>query len=204
MTKAPGVPPRNLSIATTVKQSQVLGPFSPTLLSALLSARVSQSPTAWPFKSLASIRAPVSRERWIVLFPLSVAVGVPAGFSFRQSWTVGICPHSLTSGCFHPARPLQSPHAYSICFPSRGPFASAFLIWAWLNRGSSLAEAVTRASVNKGAGLGARLAGPREGVGPRGSGAPACGQPFSLPPGGGAAVSVPRGGRVRGIFGEVA
>lgn len=156
----------------------------------LLSARVSESPAAWPFKSLASIRAPVSRERWIVLLSLSVAIGVPAGFSIRQSWSVGICPHSLTSGCFHPARPLPSPHAYSSCFPSWGPLRQCLpYMGTALNRGRSLAGAVTRASVNKGAGRGAPRASPREGVGPRGSGAHACGQPFSRPPGGGAAVS---------------
>lgn len=56
-----------------------------------------------------------------------------------------------------------------------------------LNRGRSLAGAVTRASVNKGAGRSARRACPREGAGPRGSGAHACGRPFSGPPRGGAA-----------------
>lgn len=70
-----------------------------------------------------------------------------------------------------------------------------------LNRGRSLAWAVMRASVNKGAGWGAQRTSPREEVGPRGSGAHACGQPFSLPPGGGAAggrVRICGGGRLRG------
>lgn len=48
-------------------------------------------------------------------------------------------------------------------------------------------------------GRGAPHASPREGVGPRGSGAHACGQPFSRPPGGGAAVKHAVGG-VSGFF----
>lgn len=56
-----------------------------------------------------------------------------------------------------------------------------------LSRGRSLAGAVTRASVNKGAGRSLRRASPREGAGPRGTSAHAWGSPFSLPPGGGAA-----------------
>lgn len=126
VTKAPGVPPKNFStLTTTGTQSQGLGPLSHTL-----SAPVLNFLAQWPFKSLASIRALVSREHRVMLLFLGASASVRTGllgFRFGSVERREFVPTPLHLTVSIP--PTSSPPAYS---SSLARFARAFLIWARL------------------------------------------------------------------------